>query len=205
LDIKINDKFNVSGNTFFNATYGYKFTKNFGFEISALIPVNNNEFSTTIDSYRDWDGLGLEEDNFSDIQFDSYENSFEHNFMGNASLVFDLPMSDKFSFFANIGYTTGSVDAVVYTFDNNEPAANLEEALSQSQDICQLTGVEVSCSQDVLGSNEELEFKGTGFSYGAGIRFSFLSNDNINIGYNSYLNTSELDISGWSVNYQWNF
>ena len=122
--------------------------------------------------------------------------------MGNISLLLDLPVNDKFSFFANIGYSTGSVDVRGYDFVDNTPAVNLEDALVSGTE-CEITGIESECGQAIVEGITT--YDGSGFSYGAGVRFSFVSNDNISIGYNSYLNTSDLEVSGWSVNYQWNF
>lgn len=203
LDIELNDTFEVQGNNFVGAAYQYKFTPYFGVELKALVPVDNKESSTSFDTFRSWNGVDLNESAFGDIESNSYDNAFEHNVMGSASLVLDLPLHDNFSVYANLGYTIGSVDSVVYTFVDNAPATDVQAGLDSGLDICALTGDEARCGQAI--SSTEVEFDGSGFSYGAGIRFSFISNDNISIGYNSYMNTSDLEISGWSVNYQWNF
>ncbi len=202
LDIELDDRYEVQGNNFASATYGFKFTPYFGIELSALIPINNKETGTLFDTYRERTGEGFSVDSFSDIQTDTYTNSFEHDVMGNISLLLDLPVNDKFSFFANIGYSTGSVDVRGYDFVDNTPAVNLEDALVSGTE-CEITGIESECGQAIVEGITT--YDGSGFSYGAGVRFSFVSNDNISIGYNSYLNTSDLEVSGWSVNYQWNF
>lgn len=202
LDIELDDRYEVQGNNFASATYGFKFTPYFGIELSALIPINNKETENHYDTYRTWDGGAVAVDNFSEVQTDTYTNSFEHDVMGNVSLLLDLPLSDKFSVFANIGYSTGSVDVIGYDFIDNAPASNLENAVVTG-DFCEITGIEEECGQTI--TEGVTSYDGSGFSYGAGIRFSFVSNDNISIGYNSYLNTSDLEVSGWSVNYQWNF
>ena len=203
LDIELNDTYEVKGNNFFGATYGYKFTPYIGIQLKAMIPVDDNETQTNFDTFRDWDGVNLNASGFGEVQSVGYDNAFEHNVMGNASLVLDLPLHDTFSVFANVGYTTGSVDSVVYNFVDNTPAADLDAAIASGADICELTGEESRCGQTIAST--ETEFDGSGFSYGVGVRFSFVSNDNITIGYSQYLDTSDLAISGWSVNYQWNF
>lgn len=204
LDITLAEKYEVEGNNFFSATYGFKFTPYFGVELSALMPLSNNDFNSNYDYYREWDGQGMNPENFSEIKNNNYSSSLEADVFGNLSLLLDLPLNDRFSFFANVGYTTGSVDLVGYNFSqDNAPASNLVNAINNNADLCEITGIEAECGSPV--SSGSLTFDGSGFSYGAGVRFSFVSNDNISIGYNSYLNTSDLEASGWSVNYQWNF
>tara|TARA_E500000081_G_C6136660_1_gene357206 strand:+ start:2612 stop:3334 length:723 start_codon:yes stop_codon:yes gene_type:complete len=204
LDITLAESFEVSGNNFASATYGFKFTPYFGIELSALIPINDNDFNSRYDYYRDWDGEGMNPENFSEIQNNNYSDSLESDVFGNLSLLLDLPLSDNFSVFANVGYSTGSVDVVAYNFSqDNAPTSNLVNAINNNANLCDITGIEAECGFPV--ESVSVSFDGSGFSYGAGIRFSFVSNDNISIGYNSYLNTSDLEVSGWSVNYQWNF
>lgn len=203
LDYKIYDSVE-SSHSFAGLSYGYSFNDTVALQVKGLIPVNQEEGLKQFDTYRNVSGQGTNVADYTDVLSNSYTTILEADPILSVSMKLDLPLSQRFEAFLNLGYTYTKMNYEGYLpFEDHTPATDVSLGLLSNATSCELTGQESLCGSPVTSFDDEVK-KG-GFTYGLGFQFNYADNTKIVLAYNQYVNSSDLDVGGASVYYSWQF
>jgi opacity protein-like surface antigen len=202
ISVEVPNQFKAEDYTFFSLGGGYNITDNVAIQVTGYLPMSAETQGTINDTYRErLEGTtGFEDADFGEVQSTAYNSTFESKGMITADLKLTIPLHERFSAFAKIGYTYASFKATGYNFVDNAPVGTI----LPTSDLCDITGVESNCEAQNLGANEATRDE-SGFSYGAGFALHLANNSSFVFSYNQYLDKDDLNAKGFQANYQWKF
>jgi opacity protein-like surface antigen len=206
IELEVENKFTAENYTFFTIGGGYNITDNVAIQLTGYVPMSAETQGTQIDLYRlpvegnenynDWTEAG-----FQDVTGTNYDTTFESKGMITAEFKLTLPIHERFSAFAKVGYTYGSFKHISYSFEDHVPITTITPESS----ACEITGNEEICGNANFADSIKNTREESSFSYGAGFALHLVNNSSFIFSYNKYLDKDDLNAQGFQANYQWKF
>jgi len=207
ISVEVPDNFEAEDYTFFSVGGGYNITENIAFQITGFLPMSAETQSVKYDTFRTRNEgtVGFEDTDFSDVQSKAYETQFESKGMVTADFKLTVPLHERFSLFAKVGYTYASFKHTSYDFIDNRPVSTILDG----SDECAITGNETECGNPNFTNGSANKTRNniseSGFSYGAGFALHLKNKSSFLFSYNQYLDSDLIDAKGFQIKYQWVF
>lgn len=142
-------------------------------------------------------------DEYSDVQTETYESTFEMTQQYGVNATFYVPIKQNVELFVSAGYGWYKWEGEIYTsFDDSKPSANPLESFNAGASACEVTGIEESCGVNVgsivSGDTIETPMGSAGLIWGISKTTSMVA------GYSKSFK-DEIDVSSYSVELRFRF